>query len=259
MTNHSFWCDLRSTVLVVFGVVVGAIVFNTTCTSNHSPDAATTNVTSITAGNGITATPNPIVETGTIELNFGGNGSATTTSRSDHNHDTAYPATGHNHDASYSATTHNHDAAYSATTHNHDATYSATAHNHDSSYAAILGFSQVLTSEATSSTTYADLATVGPSVAFNLSAAATVYVEFGAYIDAYDYMGYVSISVDGVAATDSDNISVGYYSSDEHMASCARILKLDLAAGAHTVTLKYRADQASDEYFAKRWIRIMRG
>ena len=47
-------------------------------------------VTSVTAGNGLVGTPNPIVSTGTLSVDFAGTGTATTASRSDHHHDGSY-------------------------------------------------------------------------------------------------------------------------------------------------------------------------
>ena len=47
-------------------------------------------LTSVSAGPGLTASPNPITSTGTISAAFGGNGAATTVSRSDHDHDARY-------------------------------------------------------------------------------------------------------------------------------------------------------------------------
>jgi hypothetical protein len=43
-------------------------------------------LTSFTAGLGLTATPNPITTTGTLDVDFGGPGLATTVARSDHTH-----------------------------------------------------------------------------------------------------------------------------------------------------------------------------
>jgi len=48
-------------------------------------------LTSVNAGTGLTGSPNPITTTGTLNANFGGTGSATTVSRSDHTHN--YDAT----------------------------------------------------------------------------------------------------------------------------------------------------------------------
>jgi len=47
---------------------------------------ATGTVTSISQGAGVVLTPNPIVSTGTVAVDFGGTGSAATVSRSDHSH-----------------------------------------------------------------------------------------------------------------------------------------------------------------------------
>lgn len=47
-------------------------------------------VTNISQGNGILLSPNPITSTGSVSVNFGGNGSANTVAHSDHNHDAFY-------------------------------------------------------------------------------------------------------------------------------------------------------------------------
>jgi hypothetical protein len=77
----------RALLVLVFGTILGA-VWAAGPSANAAPKPG--NSVSITAGAGIVATPNPITSTGTIAVAFGGNGVATTASRSDHTHAGVY-------------------------------------------------------------------------------------------------------------------------------------------------------------------------
>ena len=93
----------------------------------------------------------------TLSVLFGGNGTADSAARSDHNHDDRYmlnsadfddryallghshESSDHNHDGVYAPFAHAHDDLYSALGHNHDGSYSALGHNHDDLYLGLGG------------------------------------------------------------------------------------------------------------------------
>jgi hypothetical protein len=72
---------------VVFGVVWAA---GSTPGTSVTAAAPTKGVTSISIGDGLLAPSNPITSTGSIAVNFGGDGAVTSVSRSDHTHDARY-------------------------------------------------------------------------------------------------------------------------------------------------------------------------
>jgi hypothetical protein len=80
---------LRGLALIVVAAIIPACSDGSTGPQGP-PGPPGSAVTSLTAGDGIVATPNPIVSTGTLAVNFAGPGSATTVSRTDHHHDAAY-------------------------------------------------------------------------------------------------------------------------------------------------------------------------
>ena len=117
-------------------------------------------ITSVMPGPGLTG--GAIEGDATLGILFGGNGTANSVARSDHNHDALYDlryaplnhehAPGdHNHDGVYAPLEHLHDDAYAPIDHNHDGRYlladanfddrySPMDHNHDGVYAALEHF-----------------------------------------------------------------------------------------------------------------------
>jgi hypothetical protein len=79
----------KGLLLVLFGLVFG-MVWTVGSSPGTPVQAQSSGVTSLTAGAGLSASPNPVTSTGTISVAFGGNGSATTVSRSNHHHDSRY-------------------------------------------------------------------------------------------------------------------------------------------------------------------------
>ena len=79
----------KGMIVLLFGLVFG-MAWAAGTGAGTPLTAQSTGVTSVSAGSGLTATPNPIVSTGTLAVKWGGTGSATTVSRSDHHHDASY-------------------------------------------------------------------------------------------------------------------------------------------------------------------------
>jgi len=72
--------------VLLFGTILGAVwAAGSTAAAAPKPGGV-----SIQAGAGLQASPNPITSTGTISVLFGGNGSASSVSHSDHTHDGLY-------------------------------------------------------------------------------------------------------------------------------------------------------------------------
>lgn len=127
-----------------------------------------------------------------------------------------------------------------------------------SSYWAFVGgpplFNTVETSgESTSSTTYAALATAGPSIAVPF--AGDYDVEIGAAIDpASGNIAYMSYDIGGTGAVDADQIIATNPGGTAWYWSVGRIRRKTLTAV--TLTAKYKVDTASTANFGKRWMAL---
>jgi hypothetical protein len=103
-------------------------------------------ITGVTAGPGLVG--GAVEGDATLAVLFGGNGTANSVARSDHDHDARYdaryapldhthPFGAHNHDDRYSLLDHNHDGVYATIEHLHNDVYALLDHNHDGVYAPI--------------------------------------------------------------------------------------------------------------------------
>ena len=118
---------------------------------------------------------------------------------------------------------------------------------------------QVLTSEATASTSYTNLATVGPTIE-NL-ADGNYLILFGARISPPNgTFGAMSVQVNSTAATDDDMCgSGGAGSTFVPDASASRgLLKTFSNNNNNTITAKYRASTPASTTFLYRWLVVMR-
>lgn len=115
---------------------------------------------------------------------------------------------------------------------------------------------EIAASESTTSTSYVDLTTPGPSLS-NLRNGKYI-IAFGAQITptgASD-LGCVSLSINGVAASDSDRIVFGGAAAAH--GSNARLIAKTLTSGDdNSVALKYRTT-AGTNTFANRWLIAIR-
>lgn len=116
-------------------------------------------------------------------------------------------------------------------------------------------WAQVNTSEATTSTTFTDLTTPGPS--FTVPVGGDWLVEIGCYLTGptAGNVGYMSFAVGGTAASDSD--AAGNSSGAASM-SVTRSVKKTGVGAASSIATKYRTTNAANSAtFNARWLKIM--
>lgn len=107
--------------------------------------------------------------------------------------------------------------------------------------------SMVATLEGTTSTTYADLATVGPSVTINTGTTAIIWYSAGG-LNTTSTTGthWISVAVSGattIAASDNNGCPVGFNAIANRVSNMSRVIVITgLTPGVNTFTLKYRAD-----------------
>jgi hypothetical protein len=114
---------------------------------------------------------------------------------------------------------------------------------------AAINSAQVLTSQATSSTSYVDLATVGPSVTLTTGTSAIVSVGAASSPAAQGPSAVMSFAVSGATtiAASNDFSSLG---GDPYVESVSMITKLTtLTAGSNTFTAKYKATSGTATFF----------
>lgn len=113
----------------------------------------------------------------------------------------------------------------------------------------------IATSQATTSTSYTDLATVGPTVTITTGTSAYVKIQtLGA--DAVSNRQYMSFAVSGAST-----ISAGTYQIEPVNANVKTPLVLEfvvtgLTAGSNTFTAKYKSLDGNSIAFAKRLLKV---
>jgi hypothetical protein len=133
-------------VLVTASVVVGFAIAPVQAAPPPQANPSWGDITSVMPGAGLTG--GAMEGDATLGILFGGNGTANSVARSDHNHDAAYdlryaplnhthPDGAHNHDDRYSMLDHNHDGVYSPIEHLHNDVYALVGHDHDDRYLGI--------------------------------------------------------------------------------------------------------------------------
>jgi hypothetical protein len=122
----------------------------------------------------------------------------------------------------------------------------------------VFGFSQftaqpattISTSEATSSVTYTDLATIGPEI--NELSDGQYLLLFGAQIQpGAGANGLMSVEVNANAASDTDAVNVPDNASNT---STSRAVIKTLSGGGNTITAKYRSTGGISSTFLNRWM-----
>jgi hypothetical protein len=119
----------------------------------------------------------------------------------------------------------------------------------------------VATAQNTASTTYTDLATVGPAVTLTTGTKALVIVTcftYGGDASLYTYMSYAVSGATTIAASDAVALVVkqpGASSYTGVRASAASVPTL--TAGSNTFTAKYRQSVDTDDTFSNREIFVM--
>jgi hypothetical protein len=118
---------------------------------------------------------------------------------------------------------------------------------------------EVLTSQTTASTSYTDLATVGPSVTLTTGTKALVITKVGANPLGQGVATIVSFAVSGattISAADK-------YGSDQYIVAVSSItqtavyLITGLTAGSNTFTVKYKTSGGSGGAFGSRVITVI--
>jgi hypothetical protein len=114
---------------------------------------------------------------------------------------------------------------------------------------AAINSAQVLTSQATSSTSYVDLSTVGPSVTLTTGTSAIVSVGATSSPSVQGPSAAMSFAVSGATTIAASN-DFASYGSDPYVESVSMITKLTtLTAGSNTFTAKYKATSGTATFF----------
>lgn len=109
----------------------------------------------------------------------------------------------------------------------------------------------VSTDESTASTSYVDLATVGPSVTLVTGTTAIVTLGAQEYETVINFSALISVAVSGattLAASDTNASSVTATVASARVANYISFVLTGLTAGTNTFTMKYRVENASNTY-----------
>lgn len=118
----------------------------------------------------------------------------------------------------------------------------------------------VITSQATTSTSYADLTTVGPSVSVTTGTKAIVCVSATLLNSGTNFGSYASYAVSGVttiAAADQWSIILDGTALSNPMRVGAVHFQESLNPGVNVFTMKYKADATSSASFANRHLFVI--
>ncbi len=119
-------------VLVSASVVVGFAIAPVQAAPPPQANPSWGDITSVMPGAGLTG--GATEGDATLGILFGGNGTANSVARSDHNHDAAYDLRYAPLDHEHAPGDHNHDGVYSLLEHLHNDVYAPLDHNHDARY-----------------------------------------------------------------------------------------------------------------------------
>jgi hypothetical protein len=115
-------------------------------------------------------------------------------------------------------------------------------------------YSFVDLAETTSSTTYVDLATAGPTVTVTVGRTGRVFVNVGSYVDVpAGAQGTVGLFVDGFFVRDV--VTLRGASNTISNPATTRVIT-NLSAGLHTFTLKYRSVTGALLGFGARFLTV---
>lgn len=119
---------------------------------------------------------------------------------------------------------------------------------------------RVLTQQSTSSTSYTDLATVGPSVTVTTGTRAIVFIQAGVNSTSTDSASYFSVAISGattIAESDTwacimdgtqGNFNFSGNPKDQHNRRQVVRLFSSLNAGSNTFTMKYKVGSATGHF-----------
>jgi hypothetical protein len=104
----------------------------------------------------------------------------------------------------------------------------------------------VATLESTASTSFTDLATVGPAVTINTGTSVIAFMSVSGYNNSLGNTSFVGVAVSGattLAASDANAMTASEYQGGGYWLQMSRVLLLTgLTAGSNIFTMKYRAD-----------------
>lgn len=114
----------------------------------------------------------------------------------------------------------------------------------------------IATGESTTSTSYTNLTTVGPTLAE--LADARYWISFGALCgSSASGAAQASIQINSDAVSDDDRIQASP-TGIAGGASCARAVIKTLAGGTNSVTMKYKSGDGSSVGFSQRWMILVK-
>lgn len=125
-----------------------------------------------------------------------------------------------------------------------------------------VGYAQVLTLQTTSSTSYTDLSTTGPSVTITTGTTAIVMASswyFDTNNDGCD--GYISVAVSGSSTVSASDNWSGYGRQDQNHDTPVLFYQFTgLTAGSNTFTMKFRKSGGSTTAgFQNRYLTVLAG
>lgn len=109
----------------------------------------------------------------------------------------------------------------------------------------------VSTSQTTTSTTYASLATAGPAVTVTTGARALVFISATMANNSIGQKSWISCAVSGattIAATDTESIEFQVYGSNAEFAGTRAIFFKTLNSGSNTFTVQYRVSAGTTTF-----------
>lgn len=125
----------------------------------------------------------------------------------------------------------------------------------------VMATASVVTAQATSSTTYGDLGTVGPAVTVTTGTSALVFVKCGssnATAANASFMGYAVSGATTVAASEGFSVAgTTATASAGNLHASAVFLHTGLTAGSNTFTAKYKSSLATSATFRNRDIIVI--
>jgi hypothetical protein len=120
--------------------------------------------------------------------------------------------------------------------------------------------SSIATSQTTSSTSYTDLSTAGPSVTLSTGTKALVIVSASIRMQTDGQTAFMSYAVSGattVAASDTVSLQKQQVSNQNELIRASAASVATLTAGSNTFTAKYRSSAANTSTFVDRSIVVI--
>lgn len=113
----------------------------------------------------------------------------------------------------------------------------------------------IASTQTTTSTSYTDLATVGPEVTVNVGVSGMLLVSISGFIgnNTADGLAYASFALSGantLAASDANGLAVRQYSGSVGTAASRTVLLTGLSPGSTKVTMKYKAGSNTGSFGA---------